>query len=452
MKHLYKADVDMAPASPDPTDTATTTATTTTTTTTTPSTTTTTTTTATLPSLSTLSSTTPLTGAPITTTTTKALSTILLNCDPTTTNNNNNKVDNNVNNNNIIAEPQVSEPIALIRVRGLEEEQQQEKVDVNGVTQAQSGTTTITTTISSSPSMQMHQDSDQQDHDNNNYINNNNNNTPTLHLDPDQPKFITQGSIENEIPTEPMETTADNNNSNEQDYSNSNNINLVESVQSEQGDNNNSDNNDMDDDNNDTSTEHRQFNWSDHEIEYQGPLLPQPDSLNGRSTKTGYVYDVRMKHHNNVHGDDDHPEDPRRIWRIFHALVEAQIPKRMIKIPSREATMEELHLVHTKDHVEKITKTAGLNKDELLKMANSYNSIYLNNSSAFCARLSCGSLIELCKAVATGQVLNGLAIIRPPGHHAEPHEAGGFCLYNNVAIAARYLQNAHGLRKIFILD
>ncbi|KAF8954206.1 Histone deacetylase hda1 [Entomortierella lignicola] len=114
--------------------------------------------------------------------------------------------------------------------------------------------------------------------------------------------------------------------------------------------------------------------------------------------------------------------------------------------------MEELHLVHTKDHVEKITKTAGLNKDELLKMANSYNSIYLNNSSAFCARLSCGSLIELCKAVATGQVLNGLAIIRPPGHHAEPHEAGGFCLYNNVAIAARYLQNAHGLRKIFILD
>ncbi|KAI7824848.1 hypothetical protein BC939DRAFT_483929 [Gamsiella multidivaricata] len=85
-------------------------------------------------------------------------------------------------------------------------------------------------------------------------------------------------------------------------------------------------------------------------------------------------------------------------------------------------------------------------------MANSYNSIYLNNLSAFCARLSCGSLIELCKAVALGQVLNGVAIIRPPGHHAEPDEAGGFCLYNNVAIAARYLQKAHGLQKIFILD
>lgn len=93
-----------------------------------------------------------------------------------------------------------------------------------------------------------------------------------------------------------------------------------------------------------------------------------------------------------------------------------------------------------------------MNKDDLFAMANNYNSIYLNNSSAFCARLSCGSLIELCRAVALGQVLNGLAIIRPPGHHAEPDEAGGFCLYNNVAIAARYLQKCHGLQKIFILD
>lgn len=93
-----------------------------------------------------------------------------------------------------------------------------------------------------------------------------------------------------------------------------------------------------------------------------------------------------------------------------------------------------------------------MSKEDLLDMANSYNSIYLNNSSAFCARLSCGSLLELCKAVATGEVLNGVAIVRPPGHHAEPDEAGGFCLYNNVAIAARYLQKNFGLRKIFILD
>ncbi|CAO3567109.1 unnamed protein product [Mortierella alpina] len=181
-------------------------------------------------------------------------------------------------------------------------------------------------------------------------------------------------------------------------------------------------------------------------------LMPQPEQLEGRSTKTGYVYDVRMRFHNNVHGDDDHPEDPRRIWRIFDALNTAQCTDRMIKVPSREATSEELGLVHTESHIDNITKTTVMSKDDLLEMANSYNSIYLNNSSAFCARLSCGSLIELCRAVALGQVLNGLAIIRPPGHHAEPDEAGGFCLYNNVAIAARYLQKSHGLKKIFILD
>ncbi|KAF9420195.1 Histone deacetylase hda1 [Podila epigama] len=181
-------------------------------------------------------------------------------------------------------------------------------------------------------------------------------------------------------------------------------------------------------------------------------LQSQPEFINGRSTRTGYVYDVRMRFHSNVHGEDDHPEDPRRIWRIYDALKTAHCTDRMVKIVSREATVEELSLVHTQDHINNITKTMSMSKEDLLDMANNYNSIYLNNSSAFCARLSCGSLLELCKAVATGEVLNGVAIVRPPGHHAEPDEAGGFCLYNNVAIAARYLQKNFGLRKIFILD
>ncbi|KAG0200958.1 Histone deacetylase hda1 [Mortierella sp. GBA30] len=154
----------------------------------------------------------------------------------------------------------------------------------------------------------------------------------------------------------------------------------------------------------------------------------------------------------NVHGEDDHPEDPRRIWRIYDALKTSGCTSRMVKIQSREATVDELKLVHTMDHIQNIQQTSGMSKDELLDLAEHYNSIYLNNSSAFCARLSCGSLLELCNAVATGQVLNGVAIVRPPGHHAEPDEAGGFCLYNNVAIAARYLQQRHNLKKIFILD
>ncbi|KAF9094123.1 Histone deacetylase hda1 [Mortierella sp. AM989] len=180
--------------------------------------------------------------------------------------------------------------------------------------------------------------------------------------------------------------------------------------------------------------------------------LPQPDRIGERSTRTGYVYDVRMRFHSNVHGDEEHPEDPRRIWKIFDALKSKGCISRMVKVQSREATNEELNYVHTADHINSITSTTDMSKEDLLNLADSYNSIYLNNSSAFCAKLSCGSLLELCKAVATGHILNGVAIVRPPGHHAEPDEAGGFCLYNNVAVAARYLQRQHGLKKIFILD
>ncbi|KAG9064619.1 Histone deacetylase hda1 [Linnemannia hyalina] len=179
---------------------------------------------------------------------------------------------------------------------------------------------------------------------------------------------------------------------------------------------------------------------------------PQPDTIDGRSTKTGYVYDVRMRFHQNIHGDNDHPEDPRRIWKIYEALKNAGCLTRMVKLPSREATQAELGLVHTEEHIQTITDTAKMDREQLLDVANSYNSIYLSAESAICARLSCGNLLELCSAVATGKVLNGVAIVRPPGHHAEPDEAGGFCLFNNVAIAARFLQKEHGLKKIFILD
>ena len=82
-------------------------------------------------------------------------------------------------------------------------------------------------------------------------------------------------------------------------------------------------------------------------------------------------------------------------------------------------------------------------------------SLYLNRSSALCARLSCGGVIETCRAVAEGQVKNAFAIVRPPGHHAEPEQSMGFCFFNNVAVAAqtlKYLYAEKGLKRILILD
>jgi len=76
-----------------------------------------------------------------------------------------------------------------------------------------------------------------------------------------------------------------------------------------------------------------------------------------------------------------------------------------------------------------------------------YNSIYFNGHSSLAARLSAGNTLALVEAVSRGMVKNGFAIVRPPGHHAEQKEAMGFCLYNNVAVAAKLAQKEWGVER-----
>ncbi|ORY06291.1 Arginase/deacetylase [Basidiobolus meristosporus CBS 931.73] len=154
---------------------------------------------------------------------------------------------------------------------------------------------------------------------------------------------------------------------------------------------------------------------------------------------TGLVYDVRMKFHRSIHNELDHPEDPRCL-------------EKCLRIPAREATDEEIQLVHSKEHHEEVASISDLNYKDLKTTASQYNSIYLSNESGYCARLSCGGVIEMVDAVYTGKVRNGMAVVRPPGHHAEPDEPMGFCLYNNVAVAVRVLQKKHGVKKVLVLD
>jgi hypothetical protein len=82
------------------------------------------------------------------------------------------------------------------------------------------------------------------------------------------------------------------------------------------------------------------------------------------------------------------------------------------------------------------------------------DSIYFNRLSYFSAKLSAGGAIETCRAVVSRKVKNAIAVIRPPGHHAEINKTMGFCLFNNVCIASRVCQNDFGpeCRKILILD
>lgn len=79
-------------------------------------------------------------------------------------------------------------------------------------------------------------------------------------------------------------------------------------------------------------------------------------------------------------------------------------------------------------------------------------SLYVMQGTTRSARLSCGGVIEACLAVARGELKKTFAIVRPPGHHAEPEEHMGFCFFNNVAVAARVVQQLTTRKKILIVD
>lgn len=91
---------------------------------------------------------------------------------------------------------------------------------------------------------------------------------------------------------------------------------------------------------------------------------------------------------------------------------------------------------------------------ELISLEKNRDSIYFNRLTFASSLLSAGGAIETCMAVAQRKVKNAIAVIRPPGHHAEDDAAMGFCLFNNVSVAARVCQNKLGdsCRKIMILD
>lgn len=95
-----------------------------------------------------------------------------------------------------------------------------------------------------------------------------------------------------------------------------------------------------------------------------------------------------------------------------------------------------------------------MSNDVLIELERNRDSIYFNKLTFSTALLSAGGAIETCLAVATRKVKNAIAVIRPPGHHAEGHAAMGFCVFNNVSVAARVCQRELGdkCRKIMILD
>ncbi|KAL8773912.1 MAG: hypothetical protein Q9209_001342 [Squamulea sp. 1 TL-2023] len=188
-----------------------------------------------------------------------------------------------------------------------------------------------------------------------------------------------------------------------------------------------------------------------------------------RMLPTGLCYDVRMRYHCELDPPkqrlDFHPEDPRRIYHIYRELCQAGlykdpqfnvpiIDKPLERIPARNATAPEICLVHTANHYNSVASTAAMTDESLIHLERMYDSIYFNKLTFSSALLSAGGAIETCKAVVSGRFKNAIAVIRPPGHHAECNRPMGFCLFDNVSIAAKVCQAdySEACRKVLILD
>jgi acetoin utilization deacetylase AcuC-like enzyme len=154
---------------------------------------------------------------------------------------------------------------------------------------------------------------------------------------------------------------------------------------------------------------------------------------------TAYVTDPRMLAHDPGAG---HPERPARL-KVVQERVAAE--PGLVALAPRAASDDELARVHAPELIALVDASRG--RPRVRFDADTTTSA----ASSEAARLAAGSVLELCDAVLAGQVANGVALVRPPGHHAERDRAMGFCLYNNVAVAARALR-AKGVPRVAIVD
>ncbi|HNO76555.1 MAG TPA: histone deacetylase [Phycisphaerae bacterium] len=160
--------------------------------------------------------------------------------------------------------------------------------------------------------------------------------------------------------------------------------------------------------------------------------------------QTGLVIDERFLKHRTGPG---HPERPERLVAISRALAESGLGHGCKPLSTRKASQEQILGVHTAKYVERL-RLACVRGDQHI---DSHDSAICPDSSET-ALLAAGSVLEAVDRVMDGDVRNAFCAVRPPGHHCERTESMGFCLFANVAIAAQYLLDEHGLDRVAVVD
>jgi acetoin utilization deacetylase AcuC-like enzyme len=157
---------------------------------------------------------------------------------------------------------------------------------------------------------------------------------------------------------------------------------------------------------------------------------------------TAYGYDPLFLTHDLA----GHPENSERLRQIMQALDESGLLSRMSPIAARPATAEALRGVHAEAHVSRVQRVATLGGGFLDP------DTYVGPTSYDAGVLAAGACTELVRAVVRGDARNGIALVRPPGHHATRERGMGFCLFNNIAVAAQTALREMGLSRVLIVD
>ncbi len=160
-------------------------------------------------------------------------------------------------------------------------------------------------------------------------------------------------------------------------------------------------------------------------------------------TSTGYVFHPSSLLHDT---GPDHPESAARLESIMAFLKSSGVLDRLTMVEARRANVAEISLVHSagyQSRLAEICRAGGgiIDSDTIL-----------SERSCEAAEYAAGGAVAAVEAVLNGRTSTCFALVRPPGHHAFPGYGSGFCLYNNVAIAALYARQKYGLQRVVLID
>ena len=167
----------------------------------------------------------------------------------------------------------------------------------------------------------------------------------------------------------------------------------------------------------------------------QEPVSPSPG--------TGLVCDAFYT----LHDTGGHAESPLRMGVIEQALIGEALMPALTPITPRDATPQEIRLVHSAQYLQTVRNDVHFGSGEL-----STGDTLLSEYSFEVALRAVGGVLAAVDEVVAGRLRNAFCAVRPPGHHATPVAGMGFCIFNNIAIAARYAQSHHKIGKILIVD